>query len=110
MGGDSEGSAKRASQARELPRRSGGRAFWGVWISLLLAGVALAIAVRGAGPLPGDLALARLIQHPQLDGITGLVVHADDALWVLAPVAVLVALVRRRWLPSSSLWPLLRGG
>jgi membrane-associated phospholipid phosphatase len=70
------------------------------WTSLVVAGLALAFAARGAGPLPGDLALTRLIQHPQLDGLARFVVHADDSLWVLSPLAVLVALAKRRWLAA----------
>jgi hypothetical protein len=44
-----------------------GKTFVGVWISLVAAG--LAFAARGAGPLPRDLALARLLQHPGYDGL-----------------------------------------
>lgn len=70
-----------------------------VWAVLLSTGTLLALAVSGAGPLPGDLALARLIQQPGMDGLAiSLLVHADYVLWVLAPLAVLVALVKRWWL------------
>jgi membrane-associated phospholipid phosphatase len=78
-----------------------GKTFVGVWISLVAAALALAFAARGAGPLPGDLALARLIQHPGCDGLaSSLIVHADDALWVLSPLVAMVALIGRRWMAA----------
>jgi undecaprenyl-diphosphatase len=72
-----------------------------VWIVLVVSGSALAFAARGAGPLPGDLALSRLIQQPPPDGLVGsLLVRASDVVWLLAPLAVLVALLVRQWLAA----------
>ena len=72
---------------------------WGaVWISLVAAGTLLAIAARGAGPLPGDLTLARLLQGMPPDGATGLLLsYAGDAAWFLPAAALAVALLLRRW-------------
>ena len=72
-----------------------------VWVVLVVSGVALAFATRGAGPLPGDLALAHLIQQPPPDGLLGFwLVRASDVVWLLSPLAVLLALVGRRWLAA----------
>ena len=69
-----------------------------VWVALLAPGSALALAARGAGPLPGDLALSRFIQEPAPYGLPGfLFAHASDLVWLLTPVAVLAALVGKRW-------------
>ena len=69
-----------------------------VWVALVASGSGLALAARGAGPLPGDLALSRSIQQPAPYGLVDLVfAHASDLVWLLAPLAVLVALVGRRW-------------
>ena len=69
-----------------------------VWVVLVASGLTLAFAARGAGPLPGDLALSRLIQQPPPDGLVGSwLVHASDVVWLLSPLAVLVALMGRRW-------------
>ena len=62
-------------------------------------GLALALAARRAGPLPGDLVLSRLIQQPPPDSLVGFsLVHASDVMWFLSPLAILVILVGRRWL------------
>ncbi len=72
-----------------------------VWVTLMASGLALAFAARGAGPLPGDLAFSRLIQPPPPDGLVGWwLVRASDVVWLLSPLAVLVALVGRRWLAA----------
>jgi hypothetical protein len=34
-----------------------------LWVALMLAGSILALMARGAGPLPGDLALTRWLQE-----------------------------------------------
>ena len=72
-----------------------------VWVALVASGLALALAARGSGPLPGDLALSHLIQQPPPDGLVGSwLVRASDAVWLLSPLAVLVALVGRRWIAA----------
>jgi hypothetical protein len=72
-----------------------------VWVALVASGLALAFAARGAGPLPGDLALSHLIQQPLPDGLVGSsLVRASDIAWLLSPLAVLVALAGRRWLAA----------
>jgi membrane-associated phospholipid phosphatase len=69
-----------------------------IWVALVASGLALALAARGAGPLPGDLVLSRLIQRPPPDGFVGSsLLRASDVVWLLSPLAVLVALVGRRW-------------
>jgi len=58
----------------------------------------LALVARGAGPLPGDLALTRLLQGLPPDGVAGLLLsYASDAVWFLPVVALAVALLWRRW-------------
>ena len=79
-----------------------------IWVALVASGMGLAFVARGAGPLPGDLALSRSIQQPAPDGLAGfLLVHASDLVWLLWPLAVLVALVGRRW--SAALFISLAG-
>jgi hypothetical protein len=46
-----------------------------VWVALAASGLALAFAARGAGPLPGDLALSRLIQQPPPVGGAWLIIY-----------------------------------
>jgi membrane-associated phospholipid phosphatase len=78
-----------------------GRPIIATWVTLVVAGSLLAFAVRGAGPLPGDLVLSRLIQQPPPGGLLGSsLVRASDVVWLLLPLAVLVALVGRRWLAA----------
>ena len=82
-------------------RTHGVRAMIAVWVALVASGLAMAFAARGAGPLPGDLALSRLIQQPPPDGLVGWwLVRASDVVWLLSPLVVLVALVGRRWLAA----------
>jgi membrane-associated phospholipid phosphatase len=70
-----------------------------VWVVLVGSGLTLAFVARGAGPLPGDLALSRLIQQPPSGGLVGSwLVHASDFVWLVSPLVVLVALIGRRWL------------
>jgi membrane-associated phospholipid phosphatase len=73
-----------------------------VWVVLVVLGPVLAFAARGAGPLPGDLALSRLIQQPPPNGLVGyLLARASDVVWLLSPLAVLVALLVRQWLAAA---------
>ena len=65
---------------------------------LVVAGTLLALAARGAGPLPGDLALARPLQELSPDGAAGfLLSYLGDAAWLLPVAALAVALLARRW-------------
>lgn len=65
-----------------------------LWVALVAAGTLLALAARGAGPLPGDLALTRLLQDLPPDGVAGsLLSRAGDMVWVLLAVAFLMALL-----------------
>jgi undecaprenyl-diphosphatase len=69
-----------------------------VWIALVVAGGMLMFAASGAGPLPGDLVLTRLLQGLPPDGPAGLLLsYVDDAVWFLAVLALAVALLWRRW-------------
>ena len=68
-----------------------------IWFALGASGSGLAFAARGAGPLPGDLALSRSIQQPAPYGLDLVFAHASDLVWLLSPLAVLVALAGRRW-------------
>lgn len=70
-----------------------------VWIALVTVEALLAFVARGAGPLPGDLLLARLIQGlPLPGGVVGtLLSNADSAVWLLLVLALTTTLLRRRW-------------
>ena len=72
-----------------------------VWFVFFVALVSLALlgaAARGAGPLPGDLAVTRLLQGVPADGPLGIVLlHAGDVAWFLPVVALLVAMLAHRW-------------
>ena len=73
-----------------------------VWVVLVVLGPVLAFAARGAGPLPGDLALSRLFQQPLPDGLVGyLLVRASNVVWLLSPLAILVTLLVRQWLAAA---------
>jgi membrane-associated phospholipid phosphatase len=75
-----------------------------VWVLLVAAGSALAVAARGAGPLPGDPALSWVIQQPQPAGLLGFwLLRASDVVWLLSPLAALIALAVRRWLGALSI-------
>ena len=69
-----------------------------VWIALVAVGALLALVARGAGPLPGDLLLVRLIQGlPLAGGVVGtLLSNADNAVWLLLVLALTTTLLRRR--------------
>lgn len=73
-----------------------------VWIALVTGGLLLAFATREAGPLPGDLMLARLLQElPLPGGVAGvLLANADTAVWLLLVAALVITLVGRRWLSA----------
>lgn len=70
-----------------------------VWVALVAGGSGLAFAAREAGPLPGDLFLARYLQEEPLpDGVTGaLLSNADSAVWLILVAALAVALLVKRW-------------
>jgi membrane-associated phospholipid phosphatase len=64
-----------------------------------LATLVLAAVARGAGPLPGDLRVARLVQGtPPSNATLGSVLDLlSDAMWVAPVVALLASLLLRRW-------------
>jgi membrane-associated phospholipid phosphatase len=70
-----------------------------LWIALLFAGSILAFMARGAGPLPGDLALTGWLQEwlPP-DGLIGSsLAYAGRLVWLLPIGFLAVALLGRRW-------------
>ncbi len=70
-----------------------------LWIALLLAGSILAFMARGAGPLPGDLALTRWLQEwlPP-DGLVGSSpAYVGHLVWFLPIAFLAVMLLGRRW-------------
>ena len=73
-----------------------------LWVALVLAGSILALMARGAGPLPGDLALTRWLQEwPPPDGPAGsLLAYASRLVWSLAVAFLAIALLLRRWLAA----------
>lgn len=74
-----------------------------IWIVTLVAVASLlAFAAWEAGPLPGDLLLARFFEGlPLPNGAAGsLLSDADSAVWFLLVAAVAVALLGRRWLDA----------
>ena len=75
------------------------RSILALWIALLLVGSILALMARGAGPLPGDLALTRWLQEwlPP-DGLIGLsLAYVGRLVWFLPIGFLAVALLGRRW-------------
>jgi undecaprenyl-diphosphatase len=69
-----------------------------IWVVFVVSGALLTFAANGAGPLPGDLALTRLLQGLPPDGPAGLLLsYVGDAVWFLAVLALAVALLWRRW-------------
>ena len=75
-----------------------------LWIALLFAGSILAFMTRGAGPLPGDLALTRWLQEwlPP-DGLVGSVIaYAGRLVWFLPLAFLAVMLLGRRWFGALS--------
>lgn len=74
------------------------KTFVALWVALIAAGCALALVARGAGPLPGDLLLTRLLQGASFGGVADFaLMRAGDVVWFLPPLAVLIALIGRRW-------------
>jgi hypothetical protein len=82
---------------------------WILAIGLALVGTAIGIAARGAGPLPGDLPVARAIQGiGAFDSpLGGLLALLGKAIWLLAALALIAAVVLRRW---STALLLMAGG
>jgi membrane-associated phospholipid phosphatase len=79
-----------------------GRIFVAAWVALCVGGSVLAFAARGAGSLPGDLALTRSLQRLPPDSVVGtLLSYAGDVVWFLPLAALAVALLMRRWLAAS---------
>lgn len=75
-----------------------------LWIALLLVGSILALMARGAGPLPGDLALTSWLQEwlPP-DGLVGSVIaYAGRLVWFLPIAFFAVMLLGRRWFGALS--------
>ncbi len=70
-----------------------------VWVALVSIGALLAFVARVAGPLPGDLPLARFLQDLPLPGggSGALLSNADRMVWLLLVVALAGTLLRRRW-------------
>ena len=70
-----------------------------LWIALLFAGAILAYIARGAGPLPGDLALTRGLQEwlPPDSPIGSLLAYAGRLVWFLPLAFFAVALLGQRW-------------
>ena len=80
------------------------RSVLALWIALLLVGSILALMVRAAGPLPGDLALTRWLQGwMPPDGLVGSVVaYAGRLVWFLPITFLAVTLPGRRWFGALS--------
>lgn len=75
------------------------RRSWIIATGLALVGAALAIVAHGAGPLPGDLRLSQAIQSIGTfdSAIGGVLTLLGKAIWPLATLTLIVALVVRRW-------------
>jgi hypothetical protein len=75
------------------------RSFVALWIALLLVGSILALMSRGAGPLPGDLALTRWLQEwlPPDGLIESSLAYVGRLVWLLPMGLLAVALLGRRW-------------
>ena len=73
-----------------------------LWVTLAAAGSLLAIAARGAGPLPGDLALTRWLQYslPPDDLAGWLLTYPGRIVWFLPVAFLAVTLLRRQWLAA----------
>jgi membrane-associated phospholipid phosphatase len=71
-------------------------------VTLTAVGSLLALAARGAGPLPGDLALTRWLQDwlPPDDLAGSLLPYTSRIVWFLAVAFLAVSLLRRQWLSA----------
>ena len=74
------------------------RSVLALWIALLFAGSILAFMARGAGPLPGDLALTRWLQEwlPPEGFIGSSLAYAGRLVWLLPIGFLAVAVLGRR--------------
>jgi membrane-associated phospholipid phosphatase len=73
-----------------------------LWVTLIAAGLLLALAARGAGPLPGDLTFTRWLQDwlPP-NGLAGsLLTYTSRIVWLLAVAFLAVMLLRGQWLAA----------
>ena len=70
-----------------------------LWVALVLAGSILALMARGAGPLPGDLALTRWLQEwlPPDGLIESSLAYVGRLVWLLPIGFLAFALLGRRW-------------
>lgn len=75
-------------------------------VTLTAVGSLLALAARGAGPLPGDLALTRWLQDwlPPDDLAGSLLPYTSRIVWFLAVAFLAVTLLRRQWLSALSVF------
>jgi membrane-associated phospholipid phosphatase len=78
-----------------------GRILVAAWVVLVMGGTFLAFAARGAGVLPGDLALTRSLQKLQPDSALGILLsYAGEVVWFLPIAALAGALLMSRWLAA----------
>ena len=85
-------------RGRKVRFRPGWHPAWFVLFAALVSLALLGAAARGAGPLPGDLAVTRLLQGVPANGTLGLVLlYAGDVAWFLPVVALVVAMLTHRW-------------
>jgi len=92
----------RSSQPAGTPRGGGARFRRRVifaWLALVAGATALALAARGAGPLPGDLLASNLLQGlPVRGALAGVLLpKADIAVWLMLVAALAVTLLLRDW-------------
>lgn len=92
----------RSSQPAGTPRGGGARFRRRVivaWLALVAGATALALAARGAGPLPGDLLASNLLQGLPVRGTLAgvLLPKADVAVWLMLVAALAVTLLLRDW-------------
>ncbi len=78
------------------------RSLASLWVTLTALGSLLALAARGAGPLPGDLALTRWLQYslPPDDLAGSLLAYTGGIMWFLPVAFLALSLLRRRWLTA----------
>jgi membrane-associated phospholipid phosphatase len=82
--------------------RGARRSVIALWVTLTAVGSLLALTARGAGPLPGDLALTRWLQGwlPPDDLAGSLLPYTSRIVWFLAVAFLAVTLLRRQWLAA----------